>query len=116
MWDDDQLSIVTSPTTDRDKFISDVLKERLLYLGGRIDGQTIHIETKGCAEIELRLFDGMADFHTPITVLINGRKRHEGLVRPSIPTLLESAHKEREFQRLAFAKLSFSIRADSAGE
>ena len=116
VWDDDQLSIVTSPTTDRDKFISDVLKEKLFYLGGRIDGQTIHIETKGCAEIELRLFDGMVDFARPITVLINGRKRHEGLVRPSAATLLESAYEEWEFQRLALAKLSFSIRADSARE
>ncbi|MFH1108512.1 MAG: hypothetical protein V1790_04840 [Planctomycetota bacterium] len=116
VWDDDQLSIVTSPTTDRDKFISDVLKEKLLYLGGRVDGQTIHIETKGCAQIELRLFDGMVDFARPITVLINGRRRHDGLVRPSAATLLESAYEEWEFQRLALAKLSFSIRADSAGE
>jgi pimeloyl-ACP methyl ester carboxylesterase len=115
VWDDDQLSIVTSPTIDRDRFISDVLKEKLLYLGGRIDGQTIHLETKGCAEIELRLFDGIADLHTPITVLINGRKRHEGLVRPSMATLLESARKEWEFQRLVVAKLSFSVRTDSSG-
>ncbi len=116
VWDDDQLSIVTSPTADRDRFISDVLKEKLLYLGGRIDGQTIHIETEGCAEIELRLFDGMADFHTPITVLINGRKRHEGLVRPSMATLLESARKEWEFQHVVYATLTFSVRADAARE
>jgi len=35
---------------------------------------------------------------------------------PRAATLLESAYEEWEFQRLAPAKLSFSIRADSARE
>jgi hypothetical protein len=34
------------------------------------------------------------------------------LVKPNIATLLESAYEEWEFQRLVFAKLPFSIRAD----
>jgi len=116
LWTDDQLSIVVSPTTDRDAFITDLLKEKLFHLAGRVEGQTIHIETKRVAEVELRLYDGMVDFAKPIAVLINGRKRHEGLVKPNIATLLESAYEEWEFQRLVFAKLPFSIRADSARE
>lgn len=112
VWTEDQLSIAVGSTTDRDIFITDVIKEKLFYLGGRVEGQTIHIETKRVAEIELRLFDGMVDFAKPITILINGRKRHEGLIKPNIATLLESAHEEWEFQRLVFAKLPFSIRAD----
>lgn len=112
VWTEDQLSIAVGPTTDRDAFITDVIKEKLFNLGGRVEGQTIHIETKRVAEVELRLFDGMVDFAKPITVIINGRKRHEGLVKPNNATLLESAFEEWEFQRLVFAELPFSIRAD----
>ncbi len=112
VWTEDQLSISVDPTTDRDAFITDVIKEKLFHLGARVEGQTIHIETKRIAEIELRLFDGMVDWAKPITVLINGRKRHEGLIKPNITTLLESAHEQWEFQRLVFAKLPFSIRAE----
>jgi pimeloyl-ACP methyl ester carboxylesterase len=112
VWTEDQLSIAVGPTTDRDAFITDVIKEKLFHLGGRVEGQTIHIETKHIAEVELRLFDWMVDFAKPITVIINGRKRHEGLVKPNIATLLESAYEEWEFQRLVFAELPFSIRAD----
>jgi len=112
VWTEDQLSIAVSPTTDRDAFIADVLKGKLFHLGGRVEGQTIHIETKRIAEVELRLFDGMVDFAKPITVIINGRKRHEGLVRPSIKTMLEAAHEEWEFQRILYAKVSYSIREE----
>jgi hypothetical protein len=106
------LSIAVGPTTDRDEFITDLIKEKLFHLGGRIDGQSIHIETKRIAEVELWLFDGMVDFAKPITVIVNGRKRHEGLVKPDIATLLESAYEVWEFQRLVFVKLPFSIRPD----
>lgn len=112
VWTDDQLSIAVDPTIDRDTFITDVIKGKLFHLGGRVEGQTIQIETKRIAEVDLRLFDGMVDFTKPITVIINGRKRHEGLVKPNIATLLESAYEEWEFQRLVFAELPFSIRAD----
>ena len=93
-----------------------MLKDKLFYIGGRIEDQTIHIETKRCAEIELRLFEKMVDFQKPITVIVNGRKRHEGLIRPSTTTLLEAAFEDWEFQRVVFAKLTFSIRADSSRE
>lgn len=112
LWTEDQLSIAVAPATDRDTFITDVFKDKLFHISGRVEGQTITIETKRIAEIELRLFDGMIDFAKPITVLVNGRKRHDGTVKPNITTMLESSFEEWEFQRLVLAKLSFSIRAD----
>jgi hypothetical protein len=112
VWTQDQLSIAVSPATDRDAFITDVLKEKLFHLGGRIEGQTTHIETKRIAEVELRLFEGMVDFAKPITVMINGRKRREGLVKPSISTLLEFAYEEWDFQRILYAGISFPIREE----
>ncbi len=116
VWTEDQLSIVVNPTADRDAFVTDVLKDKLFYIAGHVDGQTITIETKRVAEIELRLYDGMVDFGRPITVIINGRKRHEAVVKPNIGTLLESAYEEWEFQRLVFVKLIFSIRPDPSGD
>lgn len=116
VWTDDQLSISVAPATDRDTFVTDVFKDKLFHIGGRVVGQTIHIETKRIADVELRIFDGMLDFAKPITVIINGRKRHEGLIKPNIATMLESAFEDWEFQRLVFAKLAFSIRSDSSGE
>ena len=112
VWTEDQLSITVAPTTDRDAFITDFFKDKLFHIGGRVEGQTIFIETKRVAEVELRLFDGMVDFAKPITIMVNGRKRHEGLIDPGITTLLESAFEDWEFQRLVMARLPFSIRAE----
>lgn len=112
VWTEDQLSIAVAPTADRDAFITDVLKEKLYFLGGRVEGQSITIETKRIAEVELRLFEGMVDFTKPITVHINGRRRHGAIIKPNIAVLLESAYDDWELQRLVRAKLSFSIRED----
>ncbi len=112
VWEADQLSILASATTDRDSFVQDVFKANLAYLGGSIDGQTITIETRRCARAELLFGEGMIDFSTPVTIICNGRKRHGGLIRPSIKTLLDSAYDQWEFQRLVWARRSFSIRAN----
>ncbi len=112
VWTEDQLSIAVAPTTDRDAFITDAFKEKLFHLGGRVEGQTIHLETKRIAELELRIFDGMLDHAKPVTVIINGRKRHDGPINPNIETMLESAYENWDFQRLVLARLSFPIRPD----
>ncbi|UCC29299.1 MAG: hypothetical protein JSU86_13985 [Phycisphaerales bacterium] len=114
LWDADQLSIVASPSVDRDRFIAEVIRERLAYLGGRIDGQTITIETQRCERIELLLPYGLLDPSLPITIRCNGKRRHSGGIRPSIHTLLETAYEQWEFQRLTAARRSFSIKADGA--
>lgn len=112
LWDADQLSIVATPSVDRDRFIAEVLRERLAFLGGQIDGQTITIETRRCERIELLLPYGLLDPSLPITVRCNGKRRHRGVIRPSIHTLLETAHEQWEFQRLTAVRRSFSIKAD----
>lgn len=113
VWTAEQLSILPGPEVDADQYITDVLKSLLAYIGGTIEGNTIRIETRRCAEIELLLFENMVDFGKPVVVYINGRKRHERLVKPSIPTLLEEAYETFDFQRLVFAKLTFAIKDDS---
>jgi pimeloyl-ACP methyl ester carboxylesterase len=112
-WQGDQLSILASPLTDRDTFIQDVYRANLGYIGGSITGQTITIEARRCARIEILLSGGMIDFAKPVTVSCNGRKRREWKVRPNIKTLLDTAYAEWEVQRLVWARRSVSVRAPS---
>ena len=114
LWEAGQLSILPSPATDRDAFISGVVKDRMAYIGGRIDGQIIALETRRCARVDLMLPDGLLDWDEPVTVRCNGKTRHHGPIRPSIGTLLAAAYDQWEFQRLVAARVSFSIRTDAA--
>jgi pimeloyl-ACP methyl ester carboxylesterase len=116
VWEDDQLSIVPAPTTDRDRFITDTIAEKSAFIGGRIDGQNITIETRRCGGVELRLAPGQADFTKPIIIVCNGRKRFEGLIRPSVADLLESAYEDWDFQHPVYARKTFAIRTDSPFE
>jgi len=109
VWTEDQLSIAPAPQRDRDEFITDVLKGQLFHFSGDMDGQTLTITTHRIAEIEIRFYEGMTDFNKPVTVLLNGRKRHDALLRPSLATLLESARRDRDPQRLVLAVLTFTI-------
>ncbi len=113
VWEGDQLSILPSPATDHDTFIAEVFKTHLGYLGGRIDGQTITIEARRCARVEVLLPEGLVEWDRPFTVYCNGKKRHGGPLQPSIQTLLETAFQEWDFHRLPVARLSFSVRTDA---
>ncbi|MFQ5591328.1 MAG: hypothetical protein ACE5HE_09215 [Phycisphaerae bacterium] len=108
-WYADQLAILPAPATDAHEFVRQVLRANFGYLGGHINGQTVEIEARGCAGVELLLYDGMIDFSLPVVVVCNGRKRYEGLMRPSIKTLLEFAYDEWEFQHPAWLRLPISI-------
>jgi len=114
VWQDDQFSITPGPTTDRDRFITDTIAEKLALLSGHVEGQSIFIETRRCGGVELRLSPGQIDFEKPVTVVCNGRKRFDGLIRPSITDLLESAYEDWDFQHLVFARKTFLIRTDSS--
>ena len=80
----------------------------MAFLGGNVKGQTVTIQTRRCARVELLLPEGLVDFDQPITVRCNGKKRFEGLVPTSIETLLETAYDDWDFQRLRLARISFS--------
>ena len=110
VWEGDQLSIVTSAGVDRDQFITNVLQEKLAFFGGRIVGQTLHIETRKCADIEVLFFDGMVDLDQPVTIIINERQRFAGVIKPDMQTMLERAYEEWDFQRPVLATKHFNIK------
>lgn len=113
VWDDSQLSILPAGGTPRDAYIAKVVQEHLAYLGGRVEGQTITVETRRCAEIELSLPVSLVDLERPVTIRINGKRRLKGMIRPSIKTMLETAFERWEFQRPVVARLRFTIPRDA---
>jgi len=112
-WIADQLSIVVNPTVDRATYITGVLKDRLAYLGGRVTGQSIEIETRRCEHLVWRLYEHSIDWSKPITVLCNGQRRFEGPIKPSITTMLESARASWNFSRPVWVSRTISIRSDA---
>ncbi|MCH7703483.1 MAG: hypothetical protein IIB61_00085 [Planctomycetes bacterium] len=116
VWDADQTSIAVAPGADRDTVIADRVKERMAYLGGRVEGNVIRIETRKCGRIEVRLRVAMIDFSKPLEVYCNGRRRYRRIVVPSIATLLETAQESWEFRHPVVARLSISIKSDAAGK
>ena len=113
VWTADQLSIFASPSADSSGYISSVLKNHLAYVGGRVDGQVIRIETRRCREIEVRLTPSMVDLDKPITIYCNNKRRHRGLVPQSIETLLTCAREDWAFQHPVAATIRISIRSDA---
>ncbi len=112
VWEASQLSIMPSPAVDRDEYTAEVIKGKLAYLGGRIEGQVMTLTTRRCARVELLLPVGLVDPGKPILVRCNGRKRYDKLLAPSVRTLLETAFARWEFRRPAVTRLSFSVRTD----
>jgi hypothetical protein len=113
VWEAGQLAIAVSPAADRDKFIADVVKGKLAYLGGRIEGRNIMLNTRRCARVDLLLPMGLVDLTKPILVRCNGKRRYDRLLEPSVRTLLETAYERWEFQHPVAARLSFSVRTDA---
>ena len=111
VWDDEQISIAVTASANRDEFITETIKQKLFYISGRIDGQTINVDTKRVGGIELRLSPEQVDFSQPVTVFINGRNRFEGMLEPSIKGLLESAYEDWDFQHPVYFRKTFSINA-----
>ncbi|MBI5289894.1 MAG: hypothetical protein HY873_13055 [Chloroflexi bacterium] len=116
VWTHPQISVLPAPNVDRDDFAIDVLKSKLGFLGGRIEGQTLTIEASHCERIEVLLTDGLIDFANPIRILCNGKQRFEGVVQPRLATLLEHARQTWTFQHPVFARLAFNIDSTAVQE
>jgi hypothetical protein len=109
VWRDDQISIVATSDADRNEFILQTLKEKLFSMSGRIEGQKIIIGTHRLEGIELRLSPSQLNLGEPVTVEINGRVRFEGLLKPTVVDLLESAYEDWDFKNLVHVRKHFSI-------
>lgn len=111
VWTHPQLSILPGPTSDAETYLTSVLKEKLASMSGRIEGQTITLEVTHCDRVEVLLLPELVDLAKPVTLICNDKRRYDGLVRPSVATMLEHARQTWSFQRPVVAKLAFNIDA-----
>jgi len=108
MWRSQQLVIQPAANETYSEAMTNALTERLAYIGGEIEGQTVRITTQKCAKVELLLNSELIDLTQPITIIMNGTRRFEGVATPKISTLLEMAHRDRDFDRLWTVRFEIS--------
>jgi pimeloyl-ACP methyl ester carboxylesterase len=117
VWEDQQLSIAARSTVDFDAYVREVIQSKLAYMGGRIEGQLVEVETRGCERIEVMLGPDLVDFERPMTITINGTRRlRDKIIRPDIPTMLTAAYEGWDFQRLILARMSFTVKSDATDD
>lgn len=113
VWTDEQISILTAPATDFEASVLETLQAKLGYVAGRIDGQTIELETRHCKGLLIRLDPSQVDLGKEVIVRCNGKVRHRGHLSPSVRTVLESARTDGDLRRPAVATLTISIETDN---
>jgi len=112
-WEEAALSIATGAGVDRDAFITNVLREKMAYLGGTVEGQTVTLQVQRTSGVDLMLPIGVLDPSENVRVVCNGRTRHEGKLPPAIDVMLEDAYERWEFQAPAAVRLSLSVKSEN---
>lgn len=100
VWDSDQIVVMPARDESYSEAVTAELSERLAYLGGRIEGQAIHVQSHRCAKIELLLSGELIDLDKPVEIYLDGTRRYEGSAKPTITTMLEVANEDWDFKRL----------------
>jgi len=109
VWDAATLSIAAKPDVDQAKFITDVLKGKLAYIGGTIQGQEVALTVRHTSNVEMMLPLGVLDPGEPVKVTCNGLTRHANRLPPDIEVMLEDAYDRWEFQAPAAIRLSLAV-------
>ncbi|HUP39364.1 MAG TPA: PDZ domain-containing protein [Vicinamibacterales bacterium] len=80
---------------------------------GRVDlvrrGNVVEASTEGVRAFTLLLSPSIFDFRRPITVTVNGRTAFEGLVEPSVETLLKWAARDNDRTMVFGAELNIEL-------
>jgi poly(3-hydroxybutyrate) depolymerase len=112
-------SWVRIDATDRIALLSDGLVERhdpLARRYARIEARVvapnrIDVHTQWVRRYTLFLNDSLVDYRVPVTVLTNGQVSYEGLVTPSLETLLREARNRQDRHVLFPVKLTLAVDA-----
>ena len=105
VWDAPQITILPGAGTDFHAYVTKILKSKMAFLAGRIEGQNIEVLTTNTTEVEVRLHAGLLDLNQPIQIDWNGQRRFTIRVAPRVATLLETAHEDWEFQHLTTVRV-----------
>lgn len=110
IWIGQQLEFFVHAPADRSRFTRQVLDSKLALVESRWQGQNLEIVTRKCEAIEVHVPLGCVDFDNRIRIVFNGKRRFDGLLQPSIETLLDSAYTEWEFQNPSAVRLRIGPR------
>lgn len=112
IWDESTISIAPGPNVDRLEYLQKVLRSKLAYVGGEVEGQTVTLNVARTRGVELALPLGAFAPGSSVRVVCNGRIRHEDKFAPDIPTMLKSAYDRWDFQNPVGMRLSLSVKTD----
>jgi predicted esterase len=73
-------------------------------------GNAIEISTEEVKELRVYLDDAMVDLDKPVTITVNGKKLHDGVVKRSMDVLIEEAHKRHDSSMLYTAFVDLKLR------
>jgi hypothetical protein len=80
---------------------------------GRVDavrnGNAFDVKARGVRQFTLLVSPDVVDFSRPIVVVVNGRRVHESVVRPSAATLLKWAARDRDRTMLYGAEVQVAV-------
>ena len=81
---------------------------------GRVDlsrrGNRVEIASRGVAALTLLLSPDQFDFSQPITIVTNGQVAFDGIVQPSVATLVKWAARDNDRRMLFGAELKVKVR------
>ena len=80
--------------------------------GGSISvrrGNVVEASTEGVRAFTLLLSPSIFDFRKPITVVVNGRTAFEGIVEPSVATMLQWAARDNDRTMVFGAELKIEL-------
>jgi len=102
--------IVISPGENEtpEEAVKAVLDEKLARIAGRVEGQTLHIETRRCERIDVLISDTLLNLDQPVTVMLDGTQRFQDTLERNLETLLDQARADWEFQHTNPARLQIS--------
>lgn len=76
----------------------------------RRKGNAIDITAEEVRELRVWLDDAMVDLERPVTITVNGRKMHEGVLKRSLDTLIDDARRRHDTSMLFSASVDLRLR------
>jgi len=73
-------------------------------------GNAIEITTEEVLQLRVWLDDTMVDLDKPVTITVNGRKMHDGIVKRSVDTLIYEARRRHDTSMTFSASVDLKIR------
>ncbi len=102
---DGRIDIPVDPREDPRAAHRKYLIKKLGLVEGRIDGQTIRLETRRTGNVILLLSDELIDLDKPVRILRKNRKRFRGRIQRDLRVMLEEAARSWDFDRLYTARV-----------